>query len=97
LELNQLGINDYFHDLGGDSLLAAALMAKIGEHCDQQLPFRTLIQASTVAKMADILHQEKLTLGDSALGAIQPNGARPPFFCVPGIGGQALGFTAFVA
>lgn len=94
LGLDHVGVDDDFLELGGDSLLASTLMVRIGEVFQNELPLSVLIQASTVAKMADILRDEKLELRNSPLVTIQPKGDKSPFFCVGGSGGHVFGFTA---
>ena len=50
-----IGANDNFFDLGGDSLLAAALVAAIEESCGRVLSPSVLLEASTVADLAATL------------------------------------------
>ncbi|HLF05225.1 MAG TPA: alpha/beta fold hydrolase [Dehalococcoidia bacterium] len=94
LGLDQVGVHDDFLDLGGDSLLASTLMAHVEKIFQMRLPLSTLMQASTVAQMAQLLKHERLPSGRSSLVAIQPQGERPPFFCVHAVGGHTLGFAA---
>jgi thioesterase domain-containing protein len=50
------------------------------------------LQAPTVEQLAAQLRQEGWSASWSSLVAIQPEGSRPPFFCVHGVGGNVLGF-----
>jgi amino acid adenylation domain-containing protein len=87
-----IGIRDNFFDLGGHSLLAARLMHRIEQTLGQRLPLAALLQAPTVEQFAAQLRQEGWSASWSSLVAIQPEGSRPPFFCVHGVGGNVVGF-----
>jgi len=52
LDIRPIGTRDDFFDLGGDSLLAAAVMAAIQETCGQALSPAALFDAPTVAELA---------------------------------------------
>jgi len=87
-----IGIQDNFFDLGGHSLLAARLMHRIKQVHGKTLPLAVLLQAPTVEQLAAVL----LDGGSrhwSSLVAIQPEGSKPPFFCVHGVGGNVVGFV----
>ncbi|RKZ84633.1 MAG: hypothetical protein DRR19_17430 [Candidatus Parabeggiatoa sp. nov. 1] len=91
LEHESIGIHDNFFELGGHSLLAVSLMARIGQQFGKKLPLSTLVEGPTIEKLATFLDQSTEKMW-SSLVAIQPNGTKPPFFCVPGIGGNVTDF-----
>ena len=95
LTLEAVGIHDSFFDLGGHSLSALSLMAKINAAFHVRLPLATLFEAKCIADLARRLeaHAAKDAPTPNAyLAALQPRGSRPPLFLVPGIGGGSLGF-----
>jgi amino acid adenylation domain-containing protein len=92
LSKESIGIRDNFFDLGGHSLLAARLMHRIEQTLGQRLPLAALLQAPTIEQFAALLRQEGWSASWSSLVAIQPEGSRPPFFCVHGVGGNVVGF-----
>ena len=92
LDKKPVGIRDNFFELGGHSLLAARLMHRIEQSLGQRLPLAALLQAPTVEQLAGLLRQEKWSSSWSSLVEIQPEGSRPPFFCVHGVGGNVVGF-----
>src|SRR6185503_10023850 len=52
LGLDTIGVGDVFLDLGGDSLQAGRIVARISDACGARLPLHTLLQAATVEAMA---------------------------------------------
>ena len=91
LGIRPLGIRDNFFDLGGHSLLAIRLFLEIEKVFNRRLRTATLLSAPTVEQMAACLGAEGMPRS-SPLVAIQPNGSKPPLFCVHGGGGQVLRF-----
>jgi thioesterase domain-containing protein/acyl carrier protein len=95
-----LGIRSNFFALGGDSLQAVRLFAEIRRRFGRSLPLATLFQAPTIEQLATTLDEapSDASTGDavarrSPLVAIQPQGSRPPFFCVHPIGGEVLCYS----
>jgi amino acid adenylation domain-containing protein len=87
-----IGIRDNFFELGGHSLLAARLMHRIGQATGKTLPLAMLLEAPTVELLAATLRQNGWSHHWSSLVPIQPAGSHPPFFCIHGVGGNAVGF-----
>jgi amino acid adenylation domain-containing protein len=87
-----IGIGDNFFELGGHSLLAARLMHRIKQVSGKTLPLAALLQAPTVEQLADVLRGD-FSHHWSSLVAIQPEGSKPPFFMVHGVGGNVVGFV----
>jgi amino acid adenylation domain-containing protein len=92
-----VGIDDDFFHRGGHSLDAARAIVLLNSHFNLTLRPRVLFEAQTVAQLARIVisSQERpdyKELGFSpTLIPIQPNGSRPPLFCVPRPNANALG------
>jgi acyl-coenzyme A synthetase/AMP-(fatty) acid ligase/acyl carrier protein len=55
LEVDRVGVDDDFLDLGGDSLMGARIIARVTDRFDVTVPLRLLWEASTVARMAKFI------------------------------------------
>ncbi|MFI6363201.1 amino acid adenylation domain-containing protein [Nocardia sp. NPDC050630] len=66
-----LGLDDDFFALGGNSLLATQLVARLGAALDTRVPVRLLFEASTVAELAAELEQLTGTGNRKALVAVE--------------------------
>ncbi len=93
LGVAHIGVRDNFFDLGGHSLLALQIFGAIEQTLGKRLPLSLLLQAPTIESLAEVLSQEGCTIRWDALVAIQPSGTKPPFFLVPGVGGNVLLFA----
>ena len=92
LGVRHIGMDQNFFDLGGHSILAVRLMHRIEQALQRKLPITTLLQAPTIAGLAELMRREGWSPSWSSLVPIQPSGSKPPFFCVHGIGGTVLRF-----
>ncbi|MEP6901718.1 MAG: amino acid adenylation domain-containing protein [Actinomycetota bacterium] len=90
LDVQPIGVQDNFFELGGHSLQAVRMFAEIEETFGKNIPLATLFEASTIEKLADILRQEGWAAPESSIVPIQPDGRKPPFFCVHAKGGNVL-------
>ena len=66
-----VGIGDDFFDLGGDSLSASRIIARVLERFQLDIPMSQLFNSPTIADMAAVImaHQDK-TLSEHALAAL---------------------------
>jgi amino acid adenylation domain-containing protein len=95
LSVGQLGIHDHFFESGGHSLLAVRLMARMEQEFGRKIPLSTILRHATIAEMANWMRSEAKQNDAtarmvSALVPIQTRGSRPPLYCVPGAGGNAI-------
>ena len=89
LGVETIGVHDNFFDIGGRSLLAVRLFARIDKDRGRKLPLATLYKAPTIAELATIIDSASPVEG-MEIHAIQPHGALPPFFCIPGVGSDVI-------
>ncbi len=90
LGLDTISIKDDFFEVGGHSLLAVKLFYEIEKTLDRKLPLTTLFRAPSIEKLSAIIRQGGTIGYESSIVPIQPNGAKPPFFCVHAAGGNVL-------
>jgi acyl carrier protein len=60
LNLDQVGIHDGFLELGGDSLQAARVVARLRNVLNIDLPSSRLLEATTVCIMAELITHQVL-------------------------------------
>ncbi len=77
LTLERVGITASFLQLGGDSLVATRLLARVLDIFRVDVPLRVLLEASTIAEMAEIIVQEQ-TAQSSPAEAISPRDSAEP-------------------
>lgn len=97
LKLDRVSIRGNFFDLGGQSLRAVALFARIQKDFGKKLPLATLFKSPTVEQLARVLSgeaEDKVEAGWSCLVPIQPRGNKRPLFLVHGAGGNVLLYQA---
>ncbi|MGB9234323.1 MAG: condensation domain-containing protein [Terriglobales bacterium] len=85
-----IGLNQEYFELGGTSILAVRLFARIAREFQRKLPLSVLFEAPTIAQLAKHLREPVEQSAWSPLVVIQPKGSRPPFFCIHGGGGNVL-------
>ena len=94
LEIPDLGVNDDFFALGGDSILGAEAVARVRDLVgDPDLPLVSIVRAPTPAAMAKEIFDG---VGTGTWGAIalQPSGDRTPLFLVHPADGDVIAFGA---
>ena len=90
LDVKHIGLHDNFFELGGHSLLAVRIVADVEKLFGTRLPLATLLQAPTVAELAEVLRSEHWTPHWSSLVPIRPGGSKPPLFLMHSHGGNVI-------
>jgi amino acid adenylation domain-containing protein len=85
LGLDEVGIDDNFFEIGGHSLPAMQVLAKIEAELGHRLAPDVLLDKPTVRELAGALTQTRRLPSDCpSLVGLQTKGAKPPFFWVHG-------------
>ena len=90
LAVEGVGVRESFFDLGGHSMLAVRMFARLEQSLQIRLPLATLFQAPTIEGLADVIRVGGHSAPRRSLVVIQPTGSQPPVFAVPGVGGNVL-------
>lgn len=88
-EVESVDPQDDFFELGGDSLLGAALMATIEERFGCTLSISALLEKTTPAGLADLVLEAGAQRVRSALTKVQDEGNPPTVLCLHGTGGES--------
>jgi acyl carrier protein len=90
LGVNHVSVDDNFFDLGGSSMMAARLFARIEKSLGKRLPLSALYDSPTVKQLAELIGEKQRTEQWSSLVEIKSGGTKPPLFLVHGAGGNVL-------
>jgi len=81
LNRRQIGVDENFFDLGGDSLSVCQLIVGIEQALGVALPMNAVFEAPTIERLAaTVAHPESIS--QRRIFAIQPTGSKPPLFCI---------------
>jgi thioesterase domain-containing protein/acyl carrier protein len=86
---------DDFFELGGQSLLAMQLLARIQRDFGQSLPPAILLEHNTIGKLAELI-SDNSTIRNKSLVAIRSQGTKKPIFLLPGSNGDVLYFRNLI-
>ncbi|HET7464463.1 MAG TPA: amino acid adenylation domain-containing protein [Longimicrobium sp.] len=89
LSLPRVGIHDDFFDLGGNSITASRLVARVRTEMGRDLPLAALLRAPTVAGLARVMAGDGASV-QPPLIPLQPHGPLPPLFLAPPGGGHVV-------
>lgn len=84
-----VGMDDNFFDLGGDSLAGETLLAGIQRDFGISLPLSILLESSTPRSLADAITAKKKEALSTILFTVSDAGSRTPLFCIHGGNGTA--------
>ncbi len=106
LGIAPVSVRDGFFQIGGHSLLAVRLMARIENVLGLRLTLSTILVADTIERMAKSIREHQQPLKPPGLGLritrqdrvvpLQEHGNGPPLFMIPGWGAHVLSFRHFV-
>jgi amino acid adenylation domain-containing protein len=87
LGVDAVGLHSDFFELGGNSLLAARLLARVDAEFERRVSLATLFQASTLQQFAQaVREQQAWEFEFEQVVKLQPNGARPTLIALSNTG-----------
>jgi amino acid adenylation domain-containing protein len=96
LERDRIGIHQDFFALGGHSILAVRVLARVRSELGYELPLSIFFQAPTIESLAGAIRYQTGFLA-TPLVAIRAEGTRPPLFCVHPSGGGVICYLPLTA
>ncbi len=82
-----IDITGNFFELGGNSLSAVSLCARLRKIYGAQISVRMVFDAPTIESMSVLVRQNMSPSRPSSVIPINPHGEKLPFFCMPAAGG----------
>ncbi|GAA3345355.1 hypothetical protein GCM10020358_52110 [Amorphoplanes nipponensis] len=96
LHRDAVSVQDDFFESGGNSLIAVGLVTELNKEFGTSLPVQTVFEAPTVEQLARRLGAPARR-GAARLVRLRADGAGPPIFCWPGLGGYPMSLRALAA
>ncbi len=94
----EIGVEESFFELGGESILALRLMSEIRQRTGVSLPLARLFEGDTIAELARAVAAEAGGPSSSSiLVEIQSRGDGTPRYCVHPAGGEVLCYADLAA
>lgn len=92
LHVENVGVDEDFFDLGGDSLSALTLTQWIRDEFGVEMRPVVLFEAASVEALASLIEAGHPGSHDGLAVSLTPGGSSPAVFCIPGIFGDVIGF-----
>ena len=83
LNIQPVGIQDDFFELGGDSLLVMRIVSEIGKSFNKSISIPEFIAIRNVEKIANQIQNKAVQPAYSYIVPLRKTGSNPPLFCVP--------------
>lgn len=94
LELESIGRDDHFFELGGNSVLAMPMVYGLGKHFGIEIPLRVLFAHPTVSALADVVRGDTSASPFPNLAVVRAEGGRRPLFVIhAGLGEIGYAYT----
>ena len=88
LETGNIGLDESFFDLGGDSILLLRMIERVRQDFGVELPLGVVVESPSVRAIAKAIDAEHPACTWSSLVPIRKGGKRPPIYFVHSLGGE---------
>jgi amino acid adenylation domain-containing protein len=96
LGIDEVSIDSDFFELGGHSLLAVKVMSRLEQKTGCRYPVVTLLEYSTIKKMAILLDKENTSVVGNSLVPLKPEGNKIPLYLIHGVGYSVVKFNDMI-
>jgi acyl transferase domain-containing protein/thioesterase domain-containing protein len=96
LGLGEIGRKDHFFELGGQSLTAIRLLARIKKVYGVDLSSAAMLEAATIERLARLIRKDDLQPSHTTVLPMQIQGSGPPLFLIHALGGRVIGYNDLV-
>jgi len=96
LGIDKVDIFSDFFELGGHSLMAVKVMSRLEQKTGYRYPVATLLEYSTIKKMAMLLDKEESSIVGNSLVPLKPKGNKIPLYLIHGVGLSVVKFNDMV-
>ena len=83
--IDNIGINHNFFELGGDSLLAISFLIEIDRKFGRFIPISIMLDAPTIREIARIVSSAAPVEGAGDVVVLRHGNTKPPLFCLYGV------------
>lgn len=90
LQKEQIGVDEDYFDIGGDSLMAAVIFDQVFRVFGSRIAINALFEAPTITELAAMIDQS--VPESTPVVPIRPSGSKTPIFCFHSLGGSVLGY-----
>ncbi len=94
LDMDSVGVDDNFFDLGGHSLIAVQIMTQLEKETGKRLPIAALFEWPTVRKLSQFLQSGNISASWDSLVPVKPFGSKPPLYIIHGDGLNVMIFNS---
>jgi len=94
--IDAVGIDSDFFELGGHSLMAVKVMSRLEQKTGCRYPVATLLEYSTIKRMAMLLDKEETSIVGNSLIPLKPKGNKTPLYIIHGVGLNVVKFNDMV-
>jgi amino acid adenylation domain-containing protein len=96
LDIEEIGVEDNFFDIGGDSITAVHIMQQVENEFGRKIPISMLYKYASIRKLANEIEKQKSESTYSSIIPIREEGDQKPVFFIHTIGGAALTYSNII-